>query len=386
MKRSTEPRGTFVRPSRIRSVAIGLWVVGGVACATEPPDPAKDVELTVLEVTLDTDIFTQNLPPPGGTYWASLVVQVRNDFSGEVSLSFAGFRVTGDAGLSHDAAVESEFLDDGCRVGLHVTPGAVGSCRLAVALAYDELPLSVAYQPVVDGSEVTADIQICSADAPDLCGYECVDLATDVDNCGVCSRGVDNACVDGMIECGELTACGDTCIDTETDPANCGGCGQLVPENAHCDDGEVVCDDGYDKCDDGQCHDLSSENENCGACGVPVASDEASCTDGMPVCVDPTESLCADDCTDLSADRYNCGGCGLECPLPENPAVTTTFACGTGETCAIMFPNPGGNCEERCALNDWTCDYDPGGGYCICDSEYSAGECQCRCSADVVGP
>src|SRR5678815_1467822 len=54
------------------------------------------------------------------------------------------------------------------------------------------------------------------------CGALCVDVATDVHNCGSCgidctTMGAGAACVNGKCQ---------TCsTDTSTDPNNCGGCG-----------------------------------------------------------------------------------------------------------------------------------------------------------------
>lgn len=50
----------------------------------------------------------------------------------------------------------------------------------------------------------------------------------------------------------------------------------------------------------GLCVDLSSDRNNCGACGNVCESPEDLCCDGV--------------CTNIVFDRFNCGACGNVCP------------------------------------------------------------------------
>ncbi|MBW2263448.1 MAG: hypothetical protein JRG91_15895, partial [Deltaproteobacteria bacterium] len=63
----------------------------------------------------------------------------------------------------------------------------------------------------------------------------------------------------------------------------------------------------------GMCYELSSDDGNCGACGVTCDDGQVcegsvcvlSCAEGM--------SDCSGVCRDLSSDTYNCGICGMTC-------------------------------------------------------------------------
>ncbi|HEX5656086.1 MAG TPA: hypothetical protein VFX59_02780 [Polyangiales bacterium] len=80
-----------------------------------------------------------------------------------------------------------------------------------------------------------------------------------------------------------LQKCGDTCVDINTDLANCGACGNLCPAQQFCNSG--ICDD---RCDlpvtfcNGQCVDFRSDDANCGSCGFVCAS-TAQCIDSLCV-------------------------------------------------------------------------------------------------------
>ena len=67
-----------------------------------------------------------------------------------------------------------------------------------------------------------------------LCGTACVDIATDVANCGRCGGACETgqSCVTGACSspCPASTAlCGGACVDTSSDPKNCGACGNTCP-------------------------------------------------------------------------------------------------------------------------------------------------------------
>lgn len=60
-----------------------------------------------------------------------------------------------------------------------------------------------------------------------MCTGHCVDIMTDMDNCGGCTQpcGTGQTCSGGACVCnGLLTSCNGQCVDTTTDPTNCGSC------------------------------------------------------------------------------------------------------------------------------------------------------------------
>lgn len=97
------------------------------------------------------------------------------------------------------------------------------------------------------------------------CDGECVDLMSDLENCGTCGNSCVPAavginCIEGVcvrISCPAAlpTYCGtlgeedpnyvDNCADLETDPNNCGACGNVCASGV-CDDGVCAPDAGGD--------------------------------------------------------------------------------------------------------------------------------------------
>jgi hypothetical protein len=77
----------------------------------------------------------------------------------------------------------------------------------------------------------------------------------------------------------------------------------------NCGPGQAVCDAS------GACFDLTSDPNNCGACGNVCAS--GSCVAGQcqPASTPTCTAACNGVCTDLTSDPNNCGACGNACPL-----------------------------------------------------------------------
>ena len=94
------------------------------------------------------------------------------------------------------------------------------------------------------------------------------------------------ACIDGSalephVDCAELErACGSVCVDLDSDVENCGACGRACDGAELCWSGECLaeCPVTLGACG-GTCRDLSSEAEHCGACDAPCAAGFA-CVDG----------------------------------------------------------------------------------------------------------
>jgi hypothetical protein len=65
----------------------------------------------------------------------------------------------------------------------------------------------------------------------------------------------------------------------------------------------------------GTCSDLSSDPDNCGACGSVCPETVPYCLDGIcgaSPCAHPL-TLCGGVCVNLYTDWFNCGACGHEC-------------------------------------------------------------------------
>jgi hypothetical protein len=144
---------------------------------------------------------------------------------------------------------------------------------------------------------------VCPTGTTD-CGGVCIDLQTDVNNCGACGNvcpeaqpGFDVGCAAGncffMREraCAEgLSSCNGVCVNRQTDPANCGVCGNVCAAGEICFGGQCArdnrCAAGLTFCN-GVCVDLLIDPANCGACGSACGILE-TCAGG--VCQPPQAS------------------------------------------------------------------------------------------------
>jgi hypothetical protein len=76
----------------------------------------------------------------------------------------------------------------------------------------------------------------------------------------------------------------------------------------------VVCPSDRRACGT-NCTDVMTDNNNCGACGVPCGS-QKTCQQGICLArCSNYETGCPDGCHDLSYDSQNCGTCGNICPF-----------------------------------------------------------------------
>jgi hypothetical protein len=159
------------------------------------------------------------------------------------------------------------------------------------------------------------------------CGtYTCIDLTSDV-NCGTIGN---NCTVSGK------TCCGGTCRDVSSDNTNCGACGVVCGGATPfciagiCTAGGSGCGTGLTKCGT-SCVNLSTDAANCGACYVACASG-STCVNGTcsgEVECGPGLTRCFYGCTDLNFDPSNCGACGHQC--------------GSGDGCSF------GSCSGTCS-------------------------------------
>ncbi len=99
--------------------------------------------------------------------------------------------------------------------------------------------------------------------------------------CSVSDNG--SSCGDGQIMCGR------TCVTLSSDPNNCGACGTSCGANEVCSVGSCSsqgCTEGYNQCGQG-CVDLSADASHCGACNNACQTGY-SCVSGSCQCVPGT--------------------------------------------------------------------------------------------------
>jgi hypothetical protein len=115
------------------------------------------------------------------------------------------------------------------------------------------------------------------------------------------------------------TNCNGACHDLQTDETNCGACGTSC--------GAVQ------GCCSGVCKNLNTDEANCGTCGH-------ACAVG--------QTCCAGICKNLQADPVNCGSCGTICAAPAVLCLAgtcckpPTLLCAAPDTCCSGVCLPAG--------------------------------------------
>ncbi len=262
--------------------------------------------------------------------------------------------------------------------------------RQAIGETGDENEQDGANSIAGEGLE-SASAQTCPA-GETRCGDACVDLRTDVLNCGACgnaclngSECVGGACAPVTTTCPTgQTRCGEVCVDTTSSAANCSACGRACGADETCRDSLCVPIDGGGGCKTGltpcgtTCANLQTDKTNCGACGVTCATGEGClngvCTPGSGSC--PTgQVLCGTECRTgltLSDGSIVCSGGGAppaECPPGQalcNGACQAEGACQAATDC----PPGQGRCYGICK------DFQTDPGYCgSCSNACPGGVC-----------
>lgn len=186
--------------------------------------------------------------------------------------------------------------------------------------------------------------QMCLRSGTD---FQCVNLMTDVNNCGMpghrCADG--ESCTSGMCGCGTTgvacmageACCSGGCIETGADEMNCGGCGVMCNPGETCNAGMCVCGEGPDarRC-------TAPMAGTFGMGGMPGES----CCDGM--CVANTDTNCGcgvmcdatmDETCQVGGDLFGMGGGAAEVCCGDE--MVAFFGCGGGMSGADGgFPFP----------------------------------------------
>lgn len=247
-----------------------------------------------------------------------------------------------------------EDWSNGCETDTATNHDSCGACGVICA----------GYEDCIGGTCVKPDCPAGKADCDGDPWNGCeVTLASDYDHCGSCGGGcgypdhTNLACVSGACA---ITSCevgyadcnkipGDGCeADLSFDSDNCGDCGNVCQmdhtNSASCNSGSCFstdCATGYGDCNDfgfdGCETDLSSDAQNCGACGKVCAGGanatgactagacEYTCTGTFADCDDdPVGTGCE---SDLMTDPVHCGSCGNSC---DDGLETTVDGCVDG--------------------------------------------------------
>jgi hypothetical protein len=178
-----------------------------------------------------------------------------------------------------------------------------------------------------------------------------VNYQTDNLHCGNCQHQCNTlfeTCTAGTCACQGGTAnCNGNCVDKATDPNQCGACGVQCGPRQYCSNGECVCRPGFELCN-GVCVDTNTSPAACGACGTACTQQnpncdggtcKTSCTAGLTSCAQQNRVACVNTQTDPT----HCGGCGTTCARDE------ICAGGTCRPYASALPCTTCPCANVCA-------------------------------------
>jgi hypothetical protein len=129
------------------------------------------------------------------------------------------------------------------------------------------------------------------------------------------------------MSCAPMTLCGAKCLDLTSDNQNCGGCG-LACTGAYmnCVASQCVCAPGYHSCPGLGC--LSNDStyscgSSCTTCPLPAGGQTNTCVNEVcgtcfALAFSRLTTLCNGNtpnaaCVDTTADENNCGACGKVC-------------------------------------------------------------------------
>ena len=96
-------------------------------------------------------------------------------------------------------------------------------------------------------------------------------------------------------------------------------------------------------CCNHQCSDVSSDANNCGACGKPCNPDGGA----------GTLACCSAKCTDPSTDLNNCGGCNLACAPKNATGMCASSSCNVA-SCTTGFKDCDHLASTGCEINSLT--------------------------------
>ncbi|MEA2748193.1 MAG: hypothetical protein QOI41_2336 [Myxococcales bacterium] len=351
------------------------WLLAAFVCSVVVIACANN-SVDMGQVKPDVDGSAQQFTPPPGTDAGDAAVAIRELSCIATECPPPWTTCLAESGPSYKCGTDLSRDPDNC-----------GTCGNK-CLTYK--PIHMASRCIAGGCELECfsptssfdhvDWRNCNARVDDGCE---IDVVSDPNNCGACGNAcaAGTPCLDGHCGCpaGKIL-CDGFCVDPQKDDRNCGGCGVVcttpagacTPTNARfacfkgvC--GHLQCQDGAADCNgdlftpackgDGcEVQNISTDRNNCGACGVTCTGAEECIDEGNgPTCAVPClkqgKTLCGTECFDLLNDPGSCGSCGGGCqaPGPHQAATCKKGLCGS--ECDVGFADCNGNPLDGCETN-----------------------------------
>src|SRR5262249_31312458 len=236
---------------------------------------------------------------------------------------------------------------------IRISDGTSGQDIALTAGMTDSGPLAMKFPANADVRVTVQRPGVCSpipADTNVVIQYK----VTDPSDVNVCAQG------------GQ--PCNGICELTVSDPQNCGACGNVCPDTTpNCLDSQCapLCFANTADCDhvasNGCEIDLTSNAANCGSCGNVCTAQGPNATAGM--C---QNSRCRNACTSgfgdcdgdvangcetlISSDLNNCGACGAQCAILGDVCTsgTCTNSLPSGSLCNLDSECASGHCNSSC--------------------------------------
>ncbi len=154
------------------------------------------------------------------------------------------------------------------------------------------------------------------------------------------------SCAPGQLSCGE-------CTDVQSNLQHCGACNTPCGLGEDCVSGVCSCLPGQTECN-GACFNLSENPQNCGTCGnicgAGLVCSNGTCTSSCAA----NQTQCGSSCTDLQTSTDHCGTCDKICD-PGSACVSGLCQCTQGRTdcgagCTDLLSDPlnCGTCNLQC--------------------------------------
>jgi hypothetical protein len=339
-------RTSFVRvPTLTIGIVLSALALGAPACGSAGVSPSTDpagmldggdaaVELVAPEGGVALSVVeawsTERSVSNRGKVRVSVTFDMANGANAEpLPLASMLFSVTSDDGLEVPALEASKE----CPTEARLVANAHRRCTIVAELIKGVSPTRLRYSMPTIGD---AGVASRSAEAPIRnyrpcapCGDICVDLQTDIENCGMCGANL-------------------------TTPTSDSGRALL------CTHGTPTCPTGQSYCPmrrytSAYCAVLATDRTDCGACGRHVNG--GTCNGGAPSCSDANEAPCPvqnDTSGSLSCTRVNslelCGACAKSCRHID-ATKTSDEQCKQSRCVGLVMYRTGSfaSCKEACA-------------------------------------